>query len=108
MVQNDVQLPESTIRTCLNGVLVQDKDSKTDVIEDLTYMTNNNPSESELEDLLFAAKICKHTKSNTIVLAKNKQLCASGTGQTSRVDALRQAIEKATSFEFDLTRSCYG
>lgn len=102
LVQNDVQLPESTIRTCLNGVLVQDKDSKTDVIEDLTYMTNNNPSESELEDLLFAAKICKHTKSNTIVLAKNKQLCASGTGQTSRVDALRQAIEKATSFEFDL------
>lgn len=80
LVQNDVQLPESTIRTCLNGVLVQDKDSKTDVIEDLTYMTNNNPSESELEDLLFAAKICKHTKSNTIVLAKNKQLCASGTG----------------------------
>lgn len=69
LVQNDVQLPESTIRTCLNGVLVQDKDSKTDVIEDLTYMTNNNPSESELEDLLFAAKICKHTKSNTIVLA---------------------------------------
>lgn len=102
LVQNDVQLPESTIRTCLNGVLVQDKDSKTDVIEDLTYVTNNNPSESELEDLLFAAKICKHTKSNTIVLAKNKQLCASGTGQTSRVDALRQAIEKATSFEFDL------
>ncbi|NNK81798.1 MAG: bifunctional phosphoribosylaminoimidazolecarboxamide formyltransferase/IMP cyclohydrolase PurH, partial [Flavobacteriaceae bacterium] len=60
------------------------------------------PSESEIEDLLFASKICKHTKSNTIVLAKNKQLCASGTGQTSRVDALNQAIHKATSFNFDL------
>jgi hypothetical protein len=58
---------------------------------------------TEIEDLLFASKICKHTKSNTIVFAKNKQLCASGTGQTSRVDALKQAIEKATSFEFDLT-----
>ena len=57
---------------------------------------------SELEDLIFASKICKHTKSNTIVLAKNKQLCASGTGQTSRVDALRQAIDKAQSFEFKL------
>jgi phosphoribosylaminoimidazolecarboxamide formyltransferase/IMP cyclohydrolase len=55
-----------------------------------------------LEDLIFASKICKHTKSNTIVLAKNKQLCASGTGQTSRVDALNQAIHKAKSFGFDL------
>ena len=58
--------------------------------------------EVELEDLLFASKLCKHTKSNTIVLAKNKQLCASGTGQTSRVDALNQAIHKAQSFNFDL------
>ena len=66
------------------------------------YRTNNKPSDSELEDLMFASKICKHTKSNTIVLAKNKQLCASGTGQTSRVDALRQAIEKATNFKFNL------
>lgn len=55
--------------------------------------------------MLFASKICKHTKSNTIVLAKNKQLLASGTGQTSRVDALKQAIEKAKSFEFDLKNS---
>lgn len=102
LVQKDVKLPETNVRTCLNGVLVQDKDNVTDALEDLTYQTNNKPSESELEDLLFASKICKHTKSNTIVLAKNKQLCASGTGQTSRVDALRQAIEKANSFEFDL------
>ncbi|CAM1363687.1 bifunctional phosphoribosylaminoimidazolecarboxamide formyltransferase/IMP cyclohydrolase [Tenacibaculum xiamenense] len=105
LIQKDVALPEQTVRTALNGVLVQDKDNKTDVLEDLTYATNNKPSEKELEDLLFASKICKHTKSNTIVLAKNKQLCASGTGQTSRVDALRQAIEKAKSFNFDLSGS---
>ncbi len=102
LIQKEVNLPEQTVRTALNGLLVQDKDNKTDLLEDLTYATNNNPSEEELEDLLFASKICKHTKSNTIVLAKNKQLCASGTGQTSRVDALRQAIEKANSFGFDL------
>lgn len=102
LIQNEVDFPKQSVRTCLNGILVQEKDLITDSIEDLTYMTNNKPSENELEDLIFASKICKHTKSNTIVLAKNKQLCASGTGQTSRVDALRQAIEKAQSFEFDL------
>ncbi|MGG8497268.1 bifunctional phosphoribosylaminoimidazolecarboxamide formyltransferase/IMP cyclohydrolase [Tenacibaculum sp. TC6] len=102
LVQKDIELPTQTVRTALNGVLIQDKDNKTDKLEDLTYATNNKPSEKELDDLLFASKICKHTKSNTIVLAKNKQLCASGTGQTSRVDALRQAIEKAKSFNFNL------
>ncbi|NND88826.1 MAG: bifunctional phosphoribosylaminoimidazolecarboxamide formyltransferase/IMP cyclohydrolase PurH, partial [Flavobacteriaceae bacterium] len=70
--------------------------------EDLSHATHNKPNERELEDLMFASKICKHTKSNTIVLAKNKQLCASGTGQTSRVDALNQAIVKAKHFQFDL------
>ncbi|WP_104734650.1 bifunctional phosphoribosylaminoimidazolecarboxamide formyltransferase/IMP cyclohydrolase [Hanstruepera ponticola] len=102
LILNDVELPQTTVRTCLNGVLVQDRDNKTDNVENLSYATNNKPSESELEDLIFASKICKHTKSNTIVLAKNKQLCASGTGQTSRVDALNQAIHKAKSFNFDL------
>lgn len=102
LIQKDVELPNQIVRTALNGLLVQDKDAKTDSKEDLTYATNNKPSDNELEDLLFASKICKHTKSNTIVLTKNKQLCASGTGQTSRVDALRQAIEKARSFGFDL------
>ena len=102
LIQKEVSLPEQIVRTALNGVLVQDKDAKTDSLEDLSYVTNNKPTDSELEDLLFASKICKHTKSNTIVLAKNKQLCASGTGQTSRVDALRQAIEKANNFGFDL------
>jgi phosphoribosylaminoimidazolecarboxamide formyltransferase/IMP cyclohydrolase len=86
----------------LNGVLVQDKDSKTDSKEDLNPVTDKKPTSKEIEDLIFASKLCKHTKSNTIVLAKNKQLCASGTGQTSRVDALNQAIHKAKSFDFDL------
>ncbi|QLG45811.1 bifunctional phosphoribosylaminoimidazolecarboxamide formyltransferase/IMP cyclohydrolase [Costertonia aggregata] len=102
LIQNDVALPETIVRTCLNGILVQDKDHKTDTVADLTYATDKKPSERELEDLIFASKLCKHTKSNTIVLAKNKQLCASGTGQTSRVDALNQAIHKANSFKFDL------
>lgn len=102
LVQNEVALPKTLVRTCLNGILVQEKDNKTDALEDLTYVTDKKPTATELEDLLFASKLCKHTKSNTIVLAKNKQLCASGTGQTSRVDALNQAIHKANSFGFDL------
>ncbi len=105
LVQKTVELPENQVRSCLNGVLVQNKDSKTDQLEDLSWATDNKPSESELSDLIFASKICKHTKSNTIVLAKNKQLCASGAGQTSRVDALKHAIEKANSFNFDLKGS---
>jgi phosphoribosylaminoimidazolecarboxamide formyltransferase/IMP cyclohydrolase len=102
LIKKEVSLPTTTIRTCLNGNLVQDKDSITDKLEDLKFVTNNKPSESELEDLLFASKLCKNTKSNTIILVKNKQLLAGGTGQTSRVDALNQAIEKANSFKFDL------
>ncbi len=102
LIQKPTAFPEVQVRTCLNGILVQDKDSKTDQLTDLDYVTKKKPSESEIEDLLFASKLCKHTKSNTIVLAKNKQLCASGTGQTSRVDALNQAIHKAKSFNFDL------
>ncbi len=102
LILKEVDLPETLVRTCLNGVLVQDKDFKTDTVEDLTHATNEKPTDRELEDLIFASKLCKHTKSNTIVLAKNKQLCASGTGQTSRVDALNQAIHKALSFNFNL------
>ena len=99
---NNIDLPDSTVRTCLNGLLVQERDNKTDSTKDLKIVTKESPSKNEIEDLLFASKICKHTKSNTIVLAKNKQLCASGTGQTSRVDALNQSITKATHFNFDL------
>lgn len=103
LIQNETEMPEMLVRTCLNGVLLQDKDHKTDSLKDLSYATENRPNAQELEDLIFASRLCKHTKSNTIVLAKNKQLCASGTGQTSRVDALNQAIHKAQSFKFVLT-----
>lgn len=99
---HDVDMPSTNVRSCLNGVLVQDRNNVTDKAEDLKTVTNIEPSIAQIEDLLFASKICKHTKSNTIVLAKNKQLCASGTGQTSRVDALEQAIHKAGTFKFDL------
>lgn len=102
LIQKLTELPKNSVRTCLNGYLVQDKDGITDSEEMLETATTLSPTEKEIEDLLFASKLCKHTKSNTIVLAKSKQLCASGTGQTSRVDALNQAIHKANSFDFDL------
>ncbi len=89
-------------RSILNGVLTQEKDKVTEIAAQLETKTNSSPTANEVEDLLFANKIVKHTKSNTIVLAKNKQLVGSGTGQTSRVDALMQAIEKARHFELDL------
>jgi phosphoribosylaminoimidazolecarboxamide formyltransferase/IMP cyclohydrolase len=102
LIQKENKLAEQSLRTCLNGILVQDKDLKTDSERDLTTVTKKAPTAFEVQDLLFASKICKHTKSNTIVLAKNQQLLASGTGQTSRVDALHQAIHKAQNFGFDL------
>lgn len=97
--------PKQTSRSILNGLLVQDADDKTVVANDLTSVTQKKPTSEQIEDLLFANKLVKHTKSNTIVLAKNKQLLASGVGQTSRVDALRQAINKAKSFGFELEGS---
>jgi len=102
LVQNEVELPNRQVRTCLNGILVQDKNNITDNKEHLKTVTNTTPSEQEIEDLIFASKVCKNTKSNTIVFAKNKTLIASGTGQTSRVDALKQAVEKAENFGFSL------
>lgn len=102
LIQKSNELLQNSVRTCLNGYLVQEKDSITDSKEHLTVATTITPSEQQIADLLFASKICKHTKSNTIVLVKNNQLLASGTGQTSRVDALKQAIEKASGFGFDL------
>lgn len=89
-------------RSLLNGVLVQDKDLSIQTADDLKLVTDRGLQGTELEDLLFANKLVKHTKSNAIILVKNKQLCAGGTGQTSRVDALKQAIEKAATFNFDL------
>lgn len=102
LIQNKVALPQTSFRTLLNGVIEQDKDAKTEIESDLKPATLLSPSASEIKDLLFANKLVKHTKSNTIVFAKNGQLLASGTGQTSRVDALKQAIVKAQSFGFDL------
>lgn len=102
LIQKDVALPKRQFRTILNGVLEQDKDLITDGRSNLETRTKVSPTEEQIDDLLFANKLVKHTKSNTIVLAKGGQLLASGTGQTSRVDALRQAIHKAKSFNFDL------
>ena len=102
LIINDIDLQGQHLRTCLNGILVQDKDNITDAKENLQTVTKVAPTSDEVKDLLFASKICKHTKSNTIVLAKNGQLLGAGTGQTSRVDALRHAIEKANAFNFDL------
>ena len=90
LVQNDVELPQKQVRTCLNGLLIQDRNNITDNKKDLTTVTITSPTEQEIEDLIFASKICKNTKSNTIVFAKNGTLISSGTGQTSRVDALQQ------------------
>lgn len=102
LAQNEVALPEKQVRTCLNGLLVQERNNITDNKESLKTVTLTSPTEQEIQDLIFASKICKNTKSNTIVFAKNGTLISSGTGQTSRVDALIQAVEKAKAFGFDL------
>ena len=100
--QKPVEFPKKQIKTLLNGIIEQDADLQTEVASDFRTVTESAPTAEETAALEFALKICKHTKSNTIVLARPGQLLASGVGQTSRVDALRQAIEKATSFGFDL------
>ena len=102
LIQKKAKFSSTSFRTLLNGVIEQDKDFKSETASDLKTITKIAPSATEQRDLLFANKLVKHTKSNTIVLAKNNQLLASGTGQTSRVDALRQAIVKAQNFGFDL------
>ena len=100
--QKQFTFPEKQFKSLLNGVIAQDFDYKIEQKEDLKTVTKIAPSETQIDDLLFANKIAKHLKSNTIVLAKNKQLLSMGCGQTSRVDALQQAIHKATSFGFGL------
>ncbi|MGJ1263246.1 bifunctional phosphoribosylaminoimidazolecarboxamide formyltransferase/IMP cyclohydrolase [Sphingobacterium spiritivorum] len=105
LVRKDVKLPQQQFKTLLNGVIQQDKDNTVENPDQMTSVTNVKPTAEQLEDLYFANKIVKHTKSNTIVFAKDGQLLASGVGQTSRVDALKQAIEKAKSFGFDLNGS---
>lgn len=102
LLRKETALPKKLVKTLLNGVIEQDKDLVIETKEDLKVVTKLAPSEEQISALLFANKICKHTKSNTIIFSNNNQLFASGTGQTSRVDALRQAVEKAKSFGFDL------
>jgi phosphoribosylaminoimidazolecarboxamide formyltransferase/IMP cyclohydrolase len=102
LVRKETEMPRQQYRSVLNGVLVQDRDLKTETAEDCKTATTKAPTAEEIEDMLFANKIVKNSKSNAIVLAKGKQLLASGVGQTSRVDALKHAIEKAQGFGFDL------
>lgn len=102
LLQKKLLSGKKQFKSILDGVIKQDLDLKTDSRGDLKVVTKRSPSENEIDALLFASKICKHTKSNTIVLANDGQLLASGVGQTSRVDALKQAIEKAAAFGFTL------
>jgi phosphoribosylaminoimidazolecarboxamide formyltransferase/IMP cyclohydrolase len=102
LIRQPVELPAKLVKTLLNGVIEQDKDETIEGPENMVTVTNRQPTDHELKDLFFANKVVKHTKSNTIVFAKNNQLMASGVGQTSRVDSLKQAIIKAESFGFDL------
>lgn len=103
LLQKPVTLPQKHYRTILNGLLLeQEKDNRIETANDLDIKTKTVPSEREVEDLIMANKLVKHTKSNAIALVKRQQLLASGTGQTSRVDALKQAIHKAQAFAFDL------
>jgi phosphoribosylaminoimidazolecarboxamide formyltransferase/IMP cyclohydrolase len=102
LVRKECKLPQIQFRTLLNGVIEQDRDLKTETPSDMKPVTKRVPDEKELLDMAFANILVKHSKSNTIVLARGKQLLASGVGQTSRVDALRQAITKATNFGFKL------
>ena len=102
LVRKPAELPKKQFRSLLGGVLVQERDLKIETPADLKTVTVKEPTAQEVEDMLFANKIVKNSKSNAIVLAKGKQLIASGVGQTSRVDALKQAIEKAKNFGFSL------
>ena len=103
--RNDVKLPSKQFKTLLNGVIEQDKDILMETAAEMKPVTERKPTEQQIKDLVFANKIVKHTKSNTIVLSRNSCLIASGVGQTSRVDALQQAIVKAKAFNFDLAGS---
>ena len=102
LVLENTKVPQKQFRSVLNGVLVQERDTYQETGGELKTVTEKEPDEDEIDDMLFANKIVKHSKSNAIVLAKDKQLIASGVGQTSRVDALKQAIETAKSYDFDL------
>lgn len=99
----DLAMPAMRYRSALNGVLAQQADTAVEKDVDFRIVSKKQPNPAELKDLEFALKVVKHSKSNAIVLAKDGQLCASGIGQTSRVDSLKQAIEKARAFGFNLS-----
>jgi phosphoribosylaminoimidazolecarboxamide formyltransferase/IMP cyclohydrolase len=100
--RKEIEFSPVQFRSVLNGVLVQDKDLKTETIADLKVVTSSSPDKAIIDDLLFANIVVKHTKSNAIVIVKNRQLIGNGVGQTSRVDSTRQSIDKAHEFGFDL------
>ena len=102
MQKKSVDFSGVQFKSILNGALEQEKDLKTETEADFHLVSKKAPTDTEVSDLIFANKIVKHQKSNTIVLVKGKQLIGSGTGQTSRVDALKQAIQKAHDFGFEL------
>jgi phosphoribosylaminoimidazolecarboxamide formyltransferase/IMP cyclohydrolase len=102
LIRQPVELPAKQFKTLLNGVIEQDKDLVVEGPAQMRAVTQKLPTEHEMRDLHFANKVVKHTKSNTIVFARDSQLMASGVGQTSRVDSLKQAIIKAESFGFNL------
>lgn len=108
LIRKDCALNNKTVRSCLNGYLVQDRDNATETPASLENKGARPATEAEIADLIFAQKIVKHTKSNAIVLAKNQQLLGSGMGQTSRVNALKHAIEKAHHFGLDLNGAVMG
>ena len=99
------EFPAKQYKSMLNGVLVQDRNNKATAVHELKYVTEVRPTDAQLQDLLFAEIAVKHLKSNGIALVKNGQMIGCGTGQTSRVDALNQAINKARSFGFDVSGS---
>jgi phosphoribosylaminoimidazolecarboxamide formyltransferase/IMP cyclohydrolase len=100
--RNEVELSKKQFKTLLNGVIEQDKDLSLEGADQMTVVTEKAPSAESIKDLIFANKIVKHTKSNTIVFVKDNVLISSGVGQTSRVDALKQAVVKAEAFGFSL------
>jgi phosphoribosylaminoimidazolecarboxamide formyltransferase / IMP cyclohydrolase len=105
LIRRDIKKTDHGFRSLLNGVLWQQKDTSTETVDQMRPVTTRTPQPAEFDDLVFANIIVKHSKSNAIVIVKNNQLCASGIGQTSRVDALKQAIEKAKTFGFDIQGS---
>lgn len=105
LIQKMFGVQKTQFKTLLNGVIAQDIDFKTETKADLKIVTAKQPTDNEITDLIFASKVAKHLKSNTIVFAKNLQLLSMGCGQTSRIDATKQAIEKAHGFNFDLKGS---